>query len=413
MRPFSPYRLIGAVLVFLFLPLGMACGEEAPPVVSADSAVVIDMRTATVLYEKNPDKKQYPASITKILTAYLFLQKEKDLDRSVSVSRKAANAITPGSSSICLKPGEVVTLRNVLYGLMLKSANECANVVAEEVSGGIGDFTGLMNRTVKEWGLQNTHFMNPHGLHHKEHYTTARDMALIAWHAMSEPVFREVVRTRSFTMPDTNKHKSSERGDMWNKNNMLQPRSDEYYEACIGIKGGYTTQSHHTFVAAAEKDGRGVIACVLRVPDKDGMYRDLAALMDYGLAQFEKRIVISRGDVVLRRDIAGGTPALEIVAADKLEADLPRACRDIERKIDLASISIPVSKDAVLGKASFYFGGLKLGEVPLIAANSVMPQYSWSRIKRVVFSFPVLIGAGFLIAMILFLSGGRKGNRYR
>jgi serine-type D-Ala-D-Ala carboxypeptidase (penicillin-binding protein 5/6) len=412
MRPFAPFRLFSAVLIILLMHLGRACGQEAPPVVSADSAIVIDMRTATVLYEKNPDKKQYPASITKIMTAYLFLQKEKDLDRSVSVSRKAANAITPGSSSICLKPGEVVTLRNVMYGLMLKSANECANVVAEEVSGSIEDFTGLMNQTVKDWGLQNTHFMNPHGLHHKEHYTTARDMALIAWHAMSDPTFREIVSTRSFIFPDTNKHKSSERGELVNKNDMIQPWSGEYYEACIGIKGGYTTQSHHTFVTAAEKDGRGVIACVLREPGKDTMYRDLAVLMDYGLSQFEKRIVISRGDVVLRRDIAGGTPALEIAAADKLEADLPKDCRDIERKIDLADISLPVSKDAVLGKASFYFGGLKLGEVPLAAANNVVRSYSWGRIKRIAFSFPVLIGAGFLIALILFLAGGRKERRY-
>jgi D-alanyl-D-alanine carboxypeptidase len=406
-------KLLPAALACIFLLPRIAPGEDAPPQVGAQSAVVIDIATGTVLYEKNADKRQYPASITKIMTGFLGIARGGDLDQMITVSRKAAYDITPGSSSISMKPGETAPLKDILYGLMLQSANECGNVVAEHVSGSNEAFAALMNKTAEDWGLKNTRFMNPHGLHNKDHVTTARDMAVIARHALESPAFREIVKTPVTFFPDTNKHKSRERGELTNKNYMLHRRNNEYYEPCIGIKGGYTTHSLHTFVAAAEKDGHGVIACVLREPDKALMYRDLVALMEYGFRQFENRTLASRGEVLLTKEFPRGSAPLKIAAGETLEKNLPRQCAAIEKDFRLKDLALPVREGDAVGEAVLTAGGLELGRLPLVAANTVVSSLSWHNLSRFVFSVPVLLAGGILMALFFFMLGRRHERKYR
>ncbi|MBN1522079.1 MAG: D-alanyl-D-alanine carboxypeptidase, partial [Candidatus Aureabacteria bacterium] len=404
-------------LFFLWLYLAFpgfnGYGEEKAPPVHATSFIVIDAETGAVLYERNADKKLYPASITKILTGYLGIVKGGDLDQKITVSRKAAYSITPGSSTIALKPEEIFPYRDVLYGLMLRSANECGNVIAEHVSGSNEAFASLMNETVKRWGMNNSHFVNPHGLHNDKHVSTARDMAFIAMHAMKNPVFREIVRARKHPFPDTNKHKAIERGVMYNKNKMLHPGNDEYYGPCIGIKAGYTRKSLHTFVAVAEKNGHTVIVALLKAPNKETMYKNLAELMEYGLRQYEKRILVNKDDVLLKKKLKHADKELSIVAAEALEKSLPRQLKEIEKDFQLKSLRLPVRKGDDLGKVIFYAGDNELGMVPLIAANTAISCFSWEYLLRILFSIPVLTGTGLVIALYLFLLGRKREKKYR
>jgi D-alanyl-D-alanine carboxypeptidase len=266
MKTIVRFPFIAVVAWTLFL----SSAWSSPPEVSADSAILIDAETGTVLMEKKPDRPYFPASITKIMTAHLAL-KHGDLDDPITVSRKAAYGIEPGSSSIALKPGEKVTLRDVLYGLMLRSANECGNIIAEYVSGSNAAFAGEMNREAKRLGCTGTRFKNPHGLHHPDHVVTARGMALISREAMKNPDFRKIVQTRFYPFPDTNVHTHEERGNLRNKNKMLHPKKKEHYAPATGIKAGYTTKSLHTFAASAKKDGHEVIAVLLRMKSKSAM----------------------------------------------------------------------------------------------------------------------------------------------
>ncbi|MCK5707827.1 MAG: D-alanyl-D-alanine carboxypeptidase [Candidatus Aureabacteria bacterium] len=402
--------------MFVFFLGCMAYGDKKAPSVNAKAAIIIDADTGCVIYEKNADKKFYPASITKILTGYLGIVQGGDRKKKITVSRKAAWGITPGSSSISLKPGEIVALKDVLYGLMLRSANECGNVIAEHISGSNSGFALLMNKTAKEWGLKNTNFVNPHGLHKDKHKSTARDMAIIAKHAMENEVFRKIIKTRYYAFPDTNKHKGVERGKMTNKNKMLHPHNDAYYKYCIGIKAGYTKRSLHTFVAAAEKNGHMVIVSLMKVSDKKRMYSDLKNLMEYGLEQFEERTLINKGDMVESKKFKYTSGVVELVAKDTLKKDLPKQCKDIEKRELFQKIKFPVHEGDVLGEISFFIKDSKIGSIPVIASNTVVSVFSWHYIKGLIFSIPVFVGIGLIITLYLFYLGSktpRNRSRYR
>ena len=404
-------NIISLFFLCLFAFSGSCHSEGKAPSVSARSAIIIDADTGTVIFEKNADEKLYPASITKILTGYLGITQGGDLEQKITVSKKAAYGITPGSSSISLKPGEIIALKDVLYGLMLRSANECGNVIAEHISSSNGAFADLMNKTVKEWGLENSHFVNPHGLHKNKHISTARDMAIIARHALENPVFQKIIKTRYYAFPDTNKHKGVERGKMTNKNKMLHPHNDTYYAPCIGIKAGYTKKSLHTFVSAAEKDGHTVIVALLRVTDKKALYRNLVSLMKYGLQQFEKQILVKKEDLITEKEFKRSSGKLEIIAGKTLELSLPKQCKDIEKKINLNDLVLPVHEGDILGNILFTTKDTELGSVPLLARNSVVSIFSWAYIKGKLFSIPVFVGIGSLISLYLFFLGSKKPKR--
>lgn len=245
--------------------------QEAAPGISAQNAILIEANSGEVLYKKNEGEKAYPASITKIMTALLAIESGA-LDKKVKVSQNAAGV---EGSSIYLEAGEMIPLRDLVYGLMLRSGNDAAIAISEAVGGSTDNFVIMMNKRARELGAFNTHFMNPNGLHHAEHYTTAEDMALIAGAAMKNEEFKQVAAAKSWV---------TDRGEgkynyFYNKNKVLYQ-----YQGGTGIKIGYTKAAGRTLVASSERDGMELICVVMNAPD---WFQDTYKLMDYAYIQFE------------------------------------------------------------------------------------------------------------------------------
>lgn len=239
--------------------------ETSPPMVSAESAVVIELQSGRVLYEKNAEEKEYPASITKIMTALLAVE-NKSLDTMVKVTDAA---IGVEGSSIYLEQGETLSLGDLVYGLMLRSGNDAAIAIAVEVGGSVEGFVEMMNERAIEIGAVNTHFVNPNGLHDDNHYTTAKDMAMISREAMKNQDFRDVAGAKDWTA----KRGEGKYNYFYNKNKVVHQ-----YEGGTGIKIGYTKTAGRTLVASSTKNGMELICVVLNAPN---WFNDTYQLMDY------------------------------------------------------------------------------------------------------------------------------------
>lgn len=250
--------------------------------VQAESAVVMDLTTGTLLYSKNAYDKQYPASITKIMTTMVALE-NGNLDDVITFSANVYD-LEEGSSHVGIQPGEEMTLRQALYALMLESANDAGVGIAEHIAGSLDGFAELMNAKAEELGCVNTHFTNPHGLHNEEHYTCAYDMALIAQAAYEIPAFREMASCTQAYCPETNL--TEEERYFVNHHKMLQEESDYYEEWCTGGKTGYTSDAWNTLVTFGEKNGRKQVCVVLRVPGAAKCYEETKLLMNYGFDNF-------------------------------------------------------------------------------------------------------------------------------
>ncbi|MBE5927993.1 MAG: D-alanyl-D-alanine carboxypeptidase [Lachnospiraceae bacterium] len=255
--------------------------------VSAASAIVMDINTGTILYEKNIDDKRYPASITKIMTTLLCIE-NANLSDTVTFSHHAVTSIEAGSSHLWVVTDEQIKMEDCLYGIMLMSANEMCNGVAEHVAGSIDAFVDMMNERAKEIGCTGTHFANPNGLYLDNHYTTAHDMALIATEAMKNPVFRKITGTKNYTIPKTNKNDAR---NLYNKHNMLHPISYPYgYDYCIGGKTGYTDIARWTLVTFAKKDDMELVCVVMKTNGpprvEPNEYTDSTKLLDFAFDNY-------------------------------------------------------------------------------------------------------------------------------
>ncbi|MHA3773157.1 D-alanyl-D-alanine carboxypeptidase family protein [Verrucomicrobiota bacterium sgz303538] len=251
-----------------------AVPELAPgelPLVS-DGAIVLDGYSGRPLYEKNADQPLYPASTTKIMTALLVIE-AGNLDQEVEVTLEDSKV---GESSLNIKPGDRFTRRQALYGLMLKSANDIAHMLGRDNAGSIEAFAEKMTRRAQELGAMNTHFQNPHGLHNVEHYTTPRDLALIARAAMQQPLFRQIVGTVShpWVSPTVGTWQLA------NHNRLLRE-----FPGCTGVKTGFTNPAQHTLASAALW-GNDEMICVVMHSTKQGKWDDSKMLITYG---FEHR----------------------------------------------------------------------------------------------------------------------------
>lgn len=253
--------------------------QAAVPQIKAEGAVLYDAVRDQVLYEKNADTRYYPASITKIMTALLVLE-HCNLNDTVTFSQTAVTNLESGAVTLGVKAGDQFTVEQCLYGLLLKSANEIANGLAEHVSGSISGFAELMNQKAAALGCTNTHFVNPNGLNHSNHYTTARDMALIADAAFSNQTLCKIASSVNYDFPATASIPSVRRLTMGHK--MVNPKNSEYYNGIVGGKTGYTSLAGNTLVTCAERNGTRLIAVILK--SRQTHYSDTKALLDYGFS---------------------------------------------------------------------------------------------------------------------------------
>ncbi|MGI6732069.1 MAG: D-alanyl-D-alanine carboxypeptidase family protein [Anaerovoracaceae bacterium] len=316
----------------------------SPPSISAQCAILVEAKSGRVLYEKNPDQKVYPASTTKIMTALLALE-EGNPDEKVKVSN---NAVGVEGSSIYLEKDEIIPLKDLIYGLMLRSGNDAAIAISEEIAGSVEDFVSLMNERAKEMGAENTHFMNPNGLHHDEHYTTARDMAKISIEAMKNPQFKEVAAAKVWT---------ADRGEgkynyFYNKNKVVYQ-----YEGGTGIKIGYTKAAGRTLVASSEKDGMELICVVMNAPN---WFQDTYNLMDYVYNLYETV-----------RIAQGGTPLMAVLV-DEGDKDFVY----VGSKKDILCPVIKTAKDNEPGENVESLGGDNIGSEDISSStNNIAIEY--------------------------------------
>lgn len=264
-------------------------GWPEGPAVYAHAAVVMDMESGAVLYAKKADERHFPASITKLLTTLVALE-NAELTDQVTFTQASVDFLNWDDASIGMRPGEVISLEDALYAVLLASANEVSYAVAEStgtsrLGGGYDTFIERMNERAKELGCTGSNWINPNGLHDENHYTTAHDMALIASAVYQEEEFRNIMNVLEYRIKATNLEK--EERVFQQNHKMLWPESEFYYEYCTGGKTGYTDQSGTTLVTMADNGKMHLAAVVLQDYGTDA-YVDTKAMLDYGFNQFSK-----------------------------------------------------------------------------------------------------------------------------
>ena len=247
---------------------------EAPELISG-SALVVDMTTGAVLFDQESDEKIYPASTTKLLTCLIALE-YCSLDEIVTFSAEAVDLVN--ASSIDAVEGEEMVLEDVLYGLMLPSGNDCANAIAEHISGSISAFAELMNEYAESLGCTSTHFTNPSGTYDTDHYTTAQDMYLIAQAAFSNSTLVDIISHTTYTIAATN---LSEEREISTTNAMITSSSEYYNSSVIGGKTGYTSQAGRALVILSEQDNMKLVCLFFDCADYTGVFEDAQNLLDY------------------------------------------------------------------------------------------------------------------------------------
>jgi len=250
----------------------------------AKSAIVIEATSGEVLFEKNADEILYPASTTKILTGYIALQMADLENDVVTISQQAIDLVPYSYQKVPLSAGEDVRMEDLVGAMLVMSGNEAANAIAEYLSGSIENFANLMNEVAQMLGCSaDTHFANPSGVQDENHYTTARDLAIIAQVAMQDSRFREIVSKPTYDMPDTNKRPAR---TLVGGTSILKPEDNYYYSAATGIKTGFTNAAGHCFVGSAKRGGIELISVVLYT-SRAGRWTDTKKLFEYGFTQVE------------------------------------------------------------------------------------------------------------------------------
>ena len=372
---------------------------------SSEAVLLMEASTGKVVYEKNGYEKKYPASTTKIMTAILAIE-HCNLNETATASEFAINSVPSGYSTANIQIGETLSVKDLLYALMLQSANESAVILAEHVSGSQEAFANLMNEKAKELGCKNTHFINPNGIHNENHYTTAYDLALITQYAMKNQTFRDIVKTTSFTLPATTSYPSESR-TYANTNNLIiydaRNRPDNYYyKYATGIKTGYTSAAKNCLVASAEKNGIEYISVVLGASityESTGSvshrYVDTISLFDYAFDNFSFRKLKSANNLIKTIKIENGKKdenSLDLLIASDVNSlvSLDNKSTQIDPDITLKEgLSAPITKGDIVGTISYKVEGINY-TTDLIAGNDV-EEYKPSKIGLYVLIFLILI----------------------
>lgn len=349
-------RLLTVFLACLLLSLpGLSAAEEIGT--SALACVVIDEASGRILLSHNADAALPMASTTKVMTALLAIE-HGDPDAPVTCSRNAFGV--PGTS-IYLAQGETLTLRQMLYGLMLASGNDAATAIAEHIGGTVEAFCSMMTARAAELGCTSTVFLTPHGLPQEGHYTSARDLARIAREAMRHDLFREIVGTQRATIPWEGRDYDRV---LNNKNKLLAT-----YEGATGIKTGYTKKAGRCLVFGAERDGMRIIGVVLNCSD---WFNEAARLMDAAFERYEAVTMLHTGDRIaeLAVDVSGGK-TVEALAGDDLTGviamgTVPQVETELPDRVEA-----PVITGQRLGTARLISAGAVVAEIPIIAGHSV------------------------------------------
>ncbi len=329
----------------------------AVPLIHAASAILVDAVSGQVLYERNADAPRPMASTTKIMTALLFCEYVRE-DAIITAS---PNACKTRESSLHLKPGERLSARDLLHAILMRSANDGCVAAAEHIAGSEAAFVALMNRRAGDLGATNTHFANPHGLNAPDHFTTARDLALIARAAMREPRIAEVTRTRAYRIT---RSKDKQDVNLRNHSHFLG-----HFPGADGVKTGWTVPAGHCYVGSATWNGWRLISVVLKSPD---YVQETGALMNYGFHRYAPRLIAQAGEAAGFCPVGTGQkPTVAVRVKDPVQVVTPiGANAEVEQRIHLLPLTAPVQIGQTVGTLEACVGGKILCASPLVAAES-------------------------------------------
>lgn len=405
-----------SLLTGLLSPLAGAIEYEGVESITVDAtaALLIDLDSDQVLYDQDADQQRYPASITKVMTALLTLEAvgrgELDLSTEVTVDAAALSDITEDSSTANLKAGEVISVKNLLYCLLISSANEAANILAMTVCGDIPTFVERMNQRAQELGMTGTHFVNPHGLHDPDHYSTAWDIYKMTKQAMTHAAFREIVSTSYYTVPATNL--SAERS-LINTNALLT--SGKYpgytFSGTIGVKTGSTGQAGFCLVAAAQKRGHTLVSVVLGAEnptDSKGnvqrkQFSESKKLLDWGFTNFTSATLLDQDSYLQEVPVRFSSDTTHVVLRPTQEVTaLVPGTYDKERlelrlHLDADVASAPIQAGDVLGTVTVIYAGEEYAVVDMAAVTDV----SFSPFVAFVSSVNTVLGNIYVRLMLL------------
>ncbi len=436
-RRFLAVFLLAALLSGLLgLPRAYAIDD---PDIKAKAALLVDGETGLVLYDKNANTQQYPASITKVMVALLVLEAvdrgELKMDQPLTASAAALADLTEDSSTADIEEGETLTVEQLLYCLLVVSANEVGNIFAEAMDGSVPAFVDRMNQRAQELGCVNTHFANTSGLHDPQHYTSAWDIYLFTREALKHKEFVTISDTKWYTVPATNKN--GER-DLHSTNFLISDwRVEGYiYDDAHGIKTGTTEEAGHCLVSSAARGDRSLISVILGADvNKDGWilsFTETARLFDWGFDNFEPVVVLEEDKLyAVPVALSKETDTVMVHPRATTQVTLPKGLdleKDLTYTLDLPeSVDAPITAGEVLGSVTVTYDGQDYAKVPLLALSDVSASsfLTWQEIVREFLSRRLVKAAIAAVVVLILLLWiwlkfirprrryGRGGKRYR
>lgn len=407
----------------LFIPLFILFALDISALeidVHADSVILMNADTGAVLYEKNARNEQYPASLTKIATAiYTLNLRGNKLDKMLVAEHEAVASVsdeemkrsnytlpaywlTRGVSHMGIKKGEELSLKDLLYGMMIASAGDASNMIAQYMGGTIPVFMDEMNDYLKEIGCTSTYFKNPHGLHHPDHVSTAYDMAVLTREALKHPTFRDIVQTIRYQRPQTNKQKPT----TLIQTNRLLRRGKYYYSKAIGVKTGYTTPARNNVVAAAKDGDRTLIAVLMHCDDREKMFLDAKRLFKEAFKEKpQSRKVFAAGLQKMKLRVKNASGSIQTyLKEDVVFQYYPSEEPHIKCLLKWDELCLPIKKDQKVGTLVFENeNGEMLHLEPLFAKEDV-DYHLFHRLKQQISGRKILKFFGACLA-ILFIAG--------
>lgn len=419
-------RLLSLFLSFaLLVPLfGMTNARAYEDFdLDARAGLLIEADTGELLYEKNAHQENYPASLTKVMVALLVLEAVDDgrlaLSDQITATETAMAGLSSDGSTANIKAGETLTVEDLLYCMLIVSANEACNILGETVSGTVGNFVARMNERAQELGCEHTHFVNPSGLHDPQHYTTAWDLYLITREAMKHEKFMEICNTKSYTVPATN---LTEKPRELHTTNFLISnwRARGYvYRDAQGIKTGSTPEAGYCLISSALRGSRHLISVVLgaeRVTLEDGVtiqtrsFSETSRLFDWGFDNFVRRDILSSDEPIQEVPVALSSETNYVVAhaAEDLSCLLPDDVEPemLKRTVTLTNetVDAPVSAGDVLGTLTLSYNGTVYGETELLALNDVSASWFLTAQRDVINFFSQMWVRLALIALVVLIA---------
>lgn len=359
---FKKWLLASFVFLFVFLQTSFVFSASEKPELISKSAILIDTKTGKILYAKNEDQKMYPASTTKIMTAILTLE-NCNLDDLVTVSYDTVISIPEGYTSASLQIGEQLTVEQLLQLLLVYSANDAANALAEHIGGSVSSFVSMMNTKAHELNLINTHFTNAFGMHDENHYTTAQDLATLMKYCIKNESFRKLAGKASCAIPATNLYDVRK---YTSTNELIIPNHKNYYPYLTCGKTGFTTQAGDCLVSCSYRDNLELICVILggkTINNVSTRFSETRTLYEFGYANYSVKPLWNENDIITRLEIPNAskdTKNLDLLASNTIHALLDNSLEinNLDFEVNLKEdIKAPISQGEVLGTVSYTIDG--------------------------------------------------------